>query len=145
MVLEVVGRGDVICLVSSCGCFVVAAQFLYMLHHIKCDEDRAMNGCTKSAKRILLPCYKHLFRFMLCLYSFFGLLLLISLNRQTRDTITRRSRFEMIHYFLYLQLVIYTSVPAMFTRSYASIKVFFQTGKMLSPWVLVCSLVWLIQ
>ena len=138
------GDGFWISLVSSIGCFVVAAQFGLHLYHLFQDQCNALEGDTEAAKRLLLPCYKHLFHFMFGLYLLFGVVLLISLSRDVDTILSVSGRFHMIQYFLFLQQVIFTSVPLLFIYPYPSFTSFVNTAKLVVPWIIVVTPCWLI-
>ena len=139
-----VGDGFWISLVSAAGCFAISFQFGLHLYHLFQDQEKALAGDEEAANRLLLPCYKILFRFMFGLYLLFGTVLLISVAGTFDELLTLSGRFHMIQYFLFLQQVIFTSVPLLFIYPYASMTSFVNTAKLVTPWILVVTPCWVI-
>ena len=124
------------------GCLIVSTQFAYIIYTQNKYEEAAINGDEKSAMNIILPCYKDLFRFYIYLYLIFSLILIILLASST-DTIL--VRFAALQYFTYLELVINTYIPALFLKQYVSLQSFYTTARFLSPWWLICTILWIIS
>ena len=139
-----IGDGLLISLISAIGCFIISFQFGFQIYRLAQDESKALKGDTEAANRLLLPCYKNLFQFMCIVYFLFGLLLLVSISDVFDDRLSLSGRFHIIQYFLFLQQVIFTSVPLLFIYPYASLTSFINTAKLVTPWILVVTPCWVI-
>ena len=138
------GDGFWISLISAIGCFVISFQFGLHLYHLYRDQDKALTGDEDAANRLLLPCYVLLFRFMFGLYLVFGIALLITITDVVDTILSLSGRFYLIQYFLFLQQVIFSSVPMLFIYPSASVASFVNTAKLITPWILVVTPCWLI-
>jgi hypothetical protein len=134
-------RTDALNLMMSVGLIICAINFGYHVRRQTRLEKLANAGDNLAAREIVLPAYKNLFRGMAYFYLISAFLVFLPCLMIS----TVRAKLATIQYFMYVNIVVYTSIPTLFLQQFVTLECFIRTAKILSPWFIMCSIIMLLQ
>ncbi len=121
------------------GNLVTAAIFGYFIWMANWRRTLALQGDHDAAVRILLPCYRPIFRFMVGVY-------LLSAIGIGCSFITRQSvddQFYVLQFASLTMLTTFSWVPWVLLQPSISYKAFNQTALVIMPWYILCGILWI--
>ena len=125
----------------SAGNIVTSCIFGYFIRQSNWQRTLALQGDHDAAVRILLPCYRPIFRMMVLVYVGSAIALACSfLFKQSVD-----DQFYCLQFASLLMLTTFSWVPWLLLQPSISYKAFRQTGMVIVPWFCLCTGIWFIM
>ena len=129
---------SVLIIAVLCGNVVTACVFMYFIWMSNWRRTLALQGDASAAVRILLPCYRPIFRLMAFVYllSAVGL----GLSFLTRQSVA--DQFYVLQFASLMMLTTFAIVPILLMQPSVSYKAFWTTASFILPWFTVCTVIW---
>jgi serine/threonine protein kinase len=129
---------DQIYLVIICigSCICSACSLGYDIYIALKLRELAYSGDVVAAKRIILPCYKPLIKWLLIFNALFAVALALTFVNPKVDT------YRILIYYFFSLLTIYNITPVMLVQTSVSNKAFWNTFYTIFPWWFICTILW---
>src|SRR5687768_6233028 len=111
----------IICIV---GCIITGVYLVYFIKVAKVRQDLAFKGDPDAAKRIVLPCYRPLFRGLVLFYFSVAVSLCFTFTISTAKSQGQR---RIIQYFCFSLLTVYAIAPVLLLQNSVSMSAFWKT------------------
>jgi serine/threonine protein kinase len=130
---------DFLIIIGSIGNFICVGIFGYFIYLSNWRRTLAYQGDLNSAVRILLPCYRPIFRWMMFVYSVFGIGMALSLLGA--DSV--ETQFYVLQLYSLLLMTTFMLGPLLLMQSSISYKALFNCAKYIIPWLILCTSLWI--
>ena len=129
---------DVFIIFEAVGALVTSAAFGFLLWLSSRRRNQALKGDEASALKIVLPCWRPLYQFMMGVYFLMALGLGLTFVTPL-DVVTQ---FLVLQFTSLVMLVLYSIVPMLLTQKSVSNVAFRRTALVIAPWFCLCTLMW---
>lgn len=124
-------------IINILGCVLTCLNLGYSLYTAVKRQQKAYLGDAAAAKRIILPCFKPLMKGFLVCYGIAAILLSF-MFLEPEDFSMRK----LNQYFGFMMISLFSIIPVLLTHKSISWKSFYMTFYTVSPWWIVCTLLW---
>jgi len=98
----------------------------------------AYGGDATAAKRIILPCFKPLFRGLVAFYA----VLAVALSMTFIDSSIKERYFHIMQFFNYCSITVFVITPVLLLQSSVSVAAFWKSFYIVLPWWCLCCILW---
>lgn len=128
-------------LMSIAGAVICSLLIANSIRTAHIRQELAYKGDAMAALRIILPCYKPLFRGLFFLFLSFSVALIIV----SRMNLQRKEEEKVIQFYSFSLLALYCITPVLFLQSSISFNAFWKTFYTLAPWWLFGTVLWAVS
>ena len=125
-----------------CGNIISAVIFVYFIQLANWQRTLALQGDESAAVRILLPCYRPIFRLMVVVYLLTALGLGLTFIRSEQSP---ADQFYILQFASLIMLTVFSVVPILLLQRSVSYKAFRATACYIIPWFLISAGFWLLS
>ena len=133
--------GDYLLVVGSVGNFICVGIFGYFVYISNWRRALAHQGDLSSAGRILLPCYRPIFRWMMFVYTTFGVGMALSLLGS--DSV--ETQFYVLQLYSLMLLATFMIAPMLLLQSSISYNAMKYCAAYILPWFTLCVTLWAVS
>lgn len=133
--------GDYLLIVGSVGNFICVGIFGYFVYLSNWRRTLAHQGDLSSASRILLPCYRPIFRWMMFVYTTFGTGMALSLMGS--DSV--ETQFYVLQLYSLMLLATFMIAPMLLLQSSISYNAMKYCAAYILPWFTLCVTLWAVS
>lgn len=135
------GSIDYLIILGSVGNFICVGIFGYFNYASNWRRALAHQGDLSSAGRLLLPCYRPIFRWMMFVYFIFGTGMALSL--MGADSV--ETQFYVLQLYSLMLLGTFMIAPLLLIQSSISYNAMLTCAAYISPWYILCITLWAIS
>ena len=125
-------------MLEALGALGTACVFLFSIWLSNRRRAQAFKGDESSANKMVLPCYRPLYIFLLTVY----LLLAVGLALTFAFPMSVVSQFLAVQFISLVMLCLFSIVPLLLTQKSISPVAFQRTALIIGPWFLLCLMFW---
>ncbi len=129
---------DALLVVVCVGNFVCVGVFAYFIYLSNWRRTLALQGDVDSASRILLPCYRPIFRWMMLMYFLIGAGGAIAIAVVDNSV----QHFYLLQMYSLVQLTTFLVAPLLLMQTSISYFAFRMVTYIILPWLSICVILW---
>lgn len=124
-----------VCIINYC---LTTGSLLLSIRAARIRQELAYGGDAAAAKRIILPCFRPLFRGLIAFYG----ILALALSLTFVDTDIEGGYFHILQYFNFCSISVFVITPVLLLQSSVSVGAFWKSFYIVFPWWCLCSIFW---
>jgi len=129
---------DYFILFEAVGAFITSGVFAFMIWLSNRRRNLALKGDEVAALKIVLPCWRPLYIFLMVVY----MLMALSLGLTFVVPLPVVSQFLVLQFTSLVMLALFSIVPLLLTQKSVSYVAFRRTAWFIGPWFVLCVLMW---